>query len=138
MRRLHILWLVIKRSGALSVLLSFLAAFVICGILVQLFEPGIDSLGDALWFLWAVSTTVGLGDFTAVTLVGRVAAVTCSIFAIVTTALTTGVIVDFFNEVRQHQLDESVTEMLDKLERLPELSKEELTVISDRVRSLRG
>jgi voltage-gated potassium channel len=87
--------------------------------------------------LWAVSTTVGLGDVTAVTVVGRVAAMLCSLYAIITTALITGVIVDYFNESRQRQFDESLTEFLDKLERLPELSNEELEAISRRVRELR-
>ena len=137
MGRLRLLVVVLKRSGAMVVLGNFLLIYFVCGFIVLCVEPDVTTYGDALWFLWAVSTTVGLGDFTAVSLIGRVAAVVCSVSAILCSAIITGVIVDFFNELRQRQLDQSLAEFLDKLERLPELSKEELEDISERVASFR-
>ncbi len=137
MKTIRLLWLVIKNSGANKVITGFLAVFLLCALLVMFFEPGINNYGDACWFLFAVSTTVGLGDFTAITLCGRVATVVCAVCAIIATAVITSVILDFFNEKRQLHLQESVTEFLDKLERLPELDKDELTQISERVKKLR-
>ena len=137
MRRVRLLWLVIRRSGAWKALAAFLVLFFVCAILVLVAEPGVDNFFDALWFLWAVSTTVGLGDLTAVTIVGRIASMVCSVFAIVTTAALTGVIVDFFSEAREQDLQGSISEFLDKLERLPELDREELEDISKRVKKLR-
>ncbi len=137
MRRMRLLWLVIRRSGAWKALAAFLVLFFVCAILVLVAEPGVDNFFDALWFLWAVSTTVGLGDLTAVTIVGRIASMVCSVFAIVTTAALTGVIVDFFSEAREQDLQGSISEFLDKLERLPELDREELEDISKRVKKLR-
>ena len=116
---------------------AFLVLFFVCAILVLVAEPGVDNFFDALWFLWAVSTTVGLGDLTVVTIVGRIASMVCSVFAIVTTAALTGVIVDFFSEAREQDLQGSISEFLDKLERLPELDREELEDISKRVKKLR-
>ena len=138
LKRLHLLFVVLRRSGVYKVVLVFLATYLFCALVVLFAEPGIDRYDDALWFLWAVSTTVGLGDFTAVTLAGRIATVLCSLYAITTTALITGVIVDYFNEERQRQYDESLTLFLDKLERLPELDKEELAAISRKVKRNRG
>ncbi len=137
MRRVRLLWLVIRRSGAWKALAAFLVLFFVCSILVLVAEPGVDNFFDALWFLWAVSTTVGLGDLTAVTIVGRIASMVCSVFAIITTAALTGVIVDFFSEAREQDLQGSISEFLDKLERLPELDREELEDISKRVKKLR-
>ncbi len=137
MRKTHLLFIIIRRSGTYKALMSFLALYVLCALVVYLFEPSISGYLDALWFLWAVSTTVGLGDFTAITVVGRTATVICSIAAILTTAIVTGVVVDFFNERRQQQLDRSVTEFMDKLEHLPDLSEDELKNLSDRVKALR-
>ncbi len=137
MRRVRLLWLVIRRSGAWKALAAFLVLFFVCAILVLVAEPGVDNFFDALWFLWAVSTTVGLGDLTVVTIVGRIASMVCSVFAIVTTAALTGVIVDFFSEAREQDLQGSISEFLDKLERLPELDREELEDISKRVKKLR-
>ena len=137
MHRIALIWALLRRSGAEKVLLGFLMWYLCSAFVVMVFEPGIVGYGDALWFLWAVSTTVGLGDVTAITLVGRITAVLCSIYAVVTTAVITGVIVDYFNELRQQQLDQSLTEFLDKLERLPDLDQDELARISQRVRTFR-
>ena len=137
-KRLHLLFVVLRRSGVYKVLLVFLVFYMLCALVVLCAEPGIERYGDALWFLWAVSTTVGLGDITAVTIAGRVATILCSLYAIATTALITGVIVDYFNEERQRQYDESLTLFLDKLERLPELDHDELVSISKKVKRNRG
>lgn len=137
MHKLRLLWLIIKRSGASKALAGFLTIYLLCSIIVLVVEPSITRIGDALWFLWAVSTTVGLGDITSVTLVGRLAVVLCSLCAIFTTAVITGVIVDYFNERRQQQYDSSLTEFLDKLERLPELDKDELEDLSQKVKEHR-
>ena len=56
--------------------------------------------------------------------------------ALVVLALT-GVIVTFYQERRDAQLKQSVAELLDKLERLPELDEEELRQISESVRRYR-
>lgn len=137
MRRLRLLIIVLRRSGAIHVVGAFLALFLVCAAVVQVAEPGIQTYGDAMWFLWAVSLTVGLGDFTSVTLVGRLVAVLCSLCALITTAIITGVVVDYFNESRQRQLDQSLSEFLDKLEHLNELGPKELENISQTVRRLR-
>ena len=137
MRRVRLLWLVIRRSGAWKALAAFLVLFFVCAILVLVAEPGVDNFFDALWFLWAVTTTVGLGDVTAVTLIGRIATIIDSIMGMIVVALFTGVVVDYFNECRNAQLDESLVEFLDKMEHLDELDKAELSRISRRVRDLR-
>lgn len=137
MHKLRLLWIVFKRSGAWMAIAIFVGAVLLCGLMVQIAEPEIESYGDALWFLWAVATTVGLGDYTAVTTVGRVASVICSLFAVVCTSISTAVIVDFFNEERHYQRNEALSEFLDKLEHLPDLSEDELRDISKRVRKLR-
>lgn len=137
MKRLRMLWIVLKRSGAERALIGFLIVFLVCALIIMLFDPGIESYGDALWYLWEVSTTVGLGDYTTVSAVARIVTVICSIVGIITTAAITGIIVDYFSEIRQSQLGESLSEFLDSLERLPELDHEELVHISERVKKFR-
>lgn len=137
MQKLRLLWIIVRRSGAGRILTGFLCTYLACGLVVQLVEPGVQNYWDALWFLWAVSTTVGLGDVTVYSVIGRCAAIICSLYAILATAILTGVVLDYFNEQREAQRDESLAEFLDKLERLPELSKAELEEISQRVKKLR-
>ena len=134
----RLLFIIIRRSGAGGILAGFLGLYLACALVTLVVEPDVTTIVDALWFMWAVSTTVGLGDLTAVTIVGRTASMICSVAAIVTTAIITAVVVDYFNESRQNQMDESVSLFLDKLEHLPELDESELEEISARVRKMRS
>ena len=137
MGRFRLLLVVIKRSGAEKVVSFALVVGLVCALVVQIAEPNVDSYFDALWFLWAVSMTVGLGDYTAVTALGRLSAIVCSLTGLVTTAILTAVVVDYFHEVRQAQLNSSVTTFLDKLEHLDELDKSELKELSNQVKKYR-
>lgn len=137
MPNISLLWKVIKRSGASTAATGFLVVYLLCAFAILLVEPNITRYSDALWFLWAVASTTGLGDITAVTLVGRIAAIICSLYAVVTTAIITGVIVDYYNESRQLQFDMSMVEFMDKLERLPELDHDELVDMANRVKEFR-
>lgn len=138
MRGVRLLGLVIRNSGIGSVLTGWLILYLVLALVILFFEPEVTNYGDALWFLWAVSTTVGLGDVTAVTPIGRLATVICSITAILVVAIFTGVVVDFTNERRNARLNESASVLLDKLERLPELTKDELVDISKKIRHYRS
>jgi voltage-gated potassium channel len=137
MRRIRLFLVVLRRNGGLPLLSGLVVLTLVAALVVLAFEPGVTNLGDALWYCWEVSTTVGLGDVFAVSPVGRIASVVLSLYAIVVTAIVTGVIVTFYQERRDAQLKQSVAELLDKLERLPELDEEELRQISEQVRRYR-
>ena len=51
--------------------------------------------------------------------------------------LFTGVIAGFYVEIMKLRAHESATEFLDELERLPELSHEELVSLSERAKKFR-
>lgn len=137
MKRIRLLKIIIKRSGVGKLLAGFAAAYFIGALVLLIVEPAITKYGDALWFLWAVSLTVGLGDVTATTFAGRMVTVFFSLYAIVTAAIMTAVVVDYFNEMRQSQYDASLATFLDKLEHLEDLDKDELRSISAKVRAHR-
>ena len=52
-------------------------------------------------------------------------------------ALITGVLVNYYQEINKIKLEDSIEVFMDKLERLPELSKEELQSISENVKKKR-
>ena len=137
MKKLRVLKGVLVRTKAHQVLLSFLAFFFAAALVVLLAEPGIETYGDALWYCYAVITTVGFGDLLAKTLLGRLASV-LSAYALIALAIITGVIVNFYTQLIQIQQKESIAAVADRLERLPELSREELTDLSRSVKRLRG
>lgn len=125
---------VIRAAGLVPWTIVFAVLFVICAVIVTLFEPTIGSFGDAVWFLFQVVTTIGLGDFTAVSTVGRASAIVLSIYSIFFLALITGAVVSYCAEQMHARRNESVAHFIDQLEHLPELDHDELVALSEKVK----
>ncbi len=103
-------------------------------MLTWIFEPQVNSFGDGLWFCFVASTTIGFGDITAVTVLGRIVIVIITICGILTTAMVPGVVVAYYTEYVRAKEKDTVSTFLEKLENLPDLSKEELEQLSERVK----
>lgn len=127
-----------KIAGADKVFYAYFVFYVVAAILMCLVEPTITTLSDSLWYCFAVATTVGFGDIAAVSFAGRILTVVLSIYSIAVVAIFTAVITSFFMDVAKSRAEDSTREFLDELERLPELSKEELANLSARVRHFRS
>lgn len=134
MRRIQILRRVLKRTGAYKIWTGFLAFFFVCALVIWLREPAITTLGDALWYCYAVVTTIGFGDVTVTTRLARALSVVLSIYAVLVIAIVTGVVVNFYNQLVALRQKETLAAFLDRLEHLPELPPEELEQIARRVR----
>ena len=61
---------------------------------------------NALWYCFAVVTTIGFGDMTAVSTIGRVLSVILGVYGIVVVALITSIIVNFYGEMKKTNADE--------------------------------
>jgi len=137
MKKLRILRMVLKKTGATRVLLGFLAFLLVTAAVLWVVEPGMTTYREALWYCYAVISTAGFGDFVAVTFVGRVCSILVTIYAIFVIAILTGVVVSFFQQSVQVQFEDSKLTFLDRLERLPELSREELEEMARKAKKLR-
>jgi len=137
MKKLRVLKNVLKRTGADKIILAFVVFFFAVALVLLLVEPEIDTYGEALWYCYAVFSTAGFGDIVSVTLIGRILSVLLTILTLLVVALVTGVIVAFYNDVVSMQYKASKAELLDKLEHLEDLPKEELEQISKKIRMLR-
>lgn len=137
MKRLKILWVILKRTRADRILSSFVLFLLAAAAVIQLVEPDINRYGEALWYCYAVISTAGFGDVVAVTFLGKVCSVLLTIYSIFVVAIVTGVVVNFYSQMVEMQSRETLTMFMDKLERLPELSKEELETLSQKIKKLR-
>lgn len=137
MKKLRILRMVLHKTKADRLVLGFVGFLLVIAAVVWAAEPSIPTYGDALWFCYAVLSTSGFGDFTAVTFVGRICAVLVTVYSIFVIAIVTGVVVSFFQQSVQVQFEDSKLTFLDRLERLPELSREELEEMARKAKKLR-
>ena len=136
--RLRSILPVVRAAGLVSWSIAFVVLFFVAAFIVAAVEPGVDGVRDGIWLMFQVVTTIGLGDFTCVTFIGRGATVVLSIYSVLFLALVTGAMVSYCSERMRYRRDASVAHFLDQLEHLPELSKEELTELSEKVKRFSG
>ena len=137
MKKLRILRMVLHKTKADRLVLGFVVFLLVVSGILWAVEPGMTTYREALWYCYAIISTSGFGDFVAVTFVGRVCSILVTIYAIFVIGIVTGVVVSYFQQSVQVQFEDSKMAFLDKLERLPELSKEELEEMAAKARKLR-
>ena len=137
MKKLRILRMVLHKTKADRLVLGFVVFLLVVSGILWAVEPGMTTYREALWYCYAIISTSGFGDFVAVTFVGRVCSILVTIYAIFVIGIVTGVVVSYFQQAVQVQFEESKMAFLDKLEHLPELSKEELEEMAAKARKLR-
>lgn len=135
MKKTRLIKIVLKRTGALKFLTTYVIIFACVSVAVFIVEPNINSLFDSVWYCFSVATTIGFGDITAVTVLGRAVSIFLSICSILIVAVVPGIITSYYIESTKLREKESTVKFLDDLEHLPELSKEELQSLSEKVKS---
>ncbi len=128
---------VIRAAGLGPWVLAFVVLFIVTSLVVARVEPQIQGFGTAAWLMFQVVSTIGLGDFTCTTGIGRAMAMLLSAYSILFLALITGVMVSYCNERMRFQRDTSIAHFIDQLEHLPELSPEELAALSEKIKRFR-
>ena len=136
-RRLKIrtIGMVIRASGLLPGTIAFAVLFLLASLIVGICDPSVGGFPNAVWLMFQVVTTIGLGDFTCTTFVSRAAAIVLSLYSVFFVALITSVVVSYCSELIKLRRDESIARFIDELERLPELSHEELVELSEKVKN---
>ena len=97
--KVKVLFKIILSTFSLEVLFGLLV-MIVCFSLVFMspIEPNINNFGEALWYCFAVVTTIGFGDITATSLVGRILTVILGMYGLVVVAVITSIVVNFYNE----------------------------------------
>jgi voltage-gated potassium channel len=112
----------------------YLVVYFVMSMLIWYFDPDIHNISDALWFTFASVTTIGYGDLVAGGVMARVLTVILTIYTMAVVAIFTGIIAGFFVELVKMKAKESAWKFMNDLQRLPEMSHEELVEMSERAK----
>ena len=104
--QMGVLLKIIRKTFAAEILAGLLLLIVTFSYIFYDLEPGMATYGDALWYCFAVVTTIGFGDFSAIIPLTRILSVILGIYGIIVVALITSIIVNFYNEVKDHNEEE--------------------------------
>lgn len=97
---------IIIKTHTIDVIVCLLAMIITFSFLFPMFEESITSYWDAMWYCFAVITTIGFGDFAASSTVGRILTVFLGIYGIVVVAILTSVIVSYYGTITKKEKDE--------------------------------
>jgi voltage-gated potassium channel len=118
------------------ILAVYIVVYFVFSLAIWFCDPDIKDLSDALWFTFQTVTTIGYGDLQATSVLGRILTVILAIYSVAIVAIFTGVIAGYFVEALKTKRNEEVITFLNSLEKLPEMSTEELKDISVRAKDL--
>ena len=104
--KLDILKKIIKRSYAVEILSGFAVLIFSVAIVLKSYEPSMESIGDALWYCFALVTTIGFGDYTATTGLGRSLSVILGLYGILVVSMITSIFVNFYSETKDSEYDD--------------------------------
>ncbi|MBE6133306.1 MAG: hypothetical protein E7178_01410 [Erysipelotrichaceae bacterium] len=90
---------IIRKTYSVEILIGLVVLIVATALVLTIMEENM-SIGDALWYCFAIVTTIGFGDIVATSIVGRILSVILGIYGIVVVALITSIIVNFYNETK--------------------------------------
>jgi len=135
MSRTKLAWKILKKVNLHKIILIYIVVLITSAIILKFVDPNIPTVPDGLWYLYVSFTTIGYGDIVVSTHIGRIITVIVSLFGIYIVTLITSVLINYYQELNKLLTKESRELILDKLERLPELSKEELKEISKNLKN---
>jgi len=97
---------IIKKTFAIEILYGLFVLIIACSFIFYIMEDSIPTFGDALWYSFAIVTTIGFGDFVTLSTVGRILSVILGIYGLIVVAVLTSIIVNFYNETTKRELEE--------------------------------
>ncbi len=99
--KLDVLKEIIRKTYAAEIISGLLLLIVAFSYVLAFIDEAFASFWDALWYCFAVVTTIGFGDLTPTTSVGRMLSVILGLYGIVVVALITSIIVNFYGEMKK-------------------------------------
>ena len=99
--RFDILKDILQKTYALEIICSLLLSMIAFSYILEFADDSFESFWDALWYCFAVVTTIGFGDIAPSGIVGRILSAILGIYGIIVVALITSVIVNFYGEMKR-------------------------------------
>ena len=117
---------IVRKTYSIEILYGLIVLIAATSLVLYMTEPGVSSFGDALWYCFAIVTTIGFGDITATTILGRILSVVLGIYGIIVVALITSIIVNFYNETKEENEKKELQKQIDQLKEEREAFHEEV------------
>ncbi|MDY6430769.1 MAG: potassium channel family protein [Bacilli bacterium] len=115
---------VIRKSLVKEIFSALLILIILCSLYFTLIEPKMKSYVDGLWYSFSVITTIGFGDVSVVTTLGRILSVILGISGIAVVAVFTSLIVNFYNEMSKKRDEKTLKKLTKEVKEIEESIEE--------------
>lgn len=115
----------------LFVILTVYAA--VSSVLLIILDESIDTLGDAIWFMVVTASSVGYGDITPVSPIGKALTILTIIIGIIFVAILTAYLSAIYNEKQEMETRETVFKYVKKIEKNNKIYKNELLYLNSKI-----
>lgn len=137
MKKIKMLFKILRIMNIDKIIYGFLVYILLMSAILFKIEPSIVTYFDGIWYCFVTASTVGFGDIVVTTVIGKTLSIILMIYSMLIVALITGTLVNFYQEIQKNKYKDTVSTFLNKLENLPNLSKEELQEISNNIKNRR-
>ena len=105
--RIDLLKEIIQKTYAVEIIAGLGLMMVAFSYVLTFTDEVFKTFWDALWYCFAIVTTIGFGDLAATSPLGRLLSVILGIYGIIVVALITSIIVNFYGEMKKENHPES-------------------------------
>jgi hypothetical protein len=106
--KLDVLKEIVRKTYAAEIISGLLLLIVAFSYVLKFTDQAFSTFEDALWYCFAVVTTIGFGDLTPTTTIGRLLSVILGLYGIVVVALITSIIVNFYGEMKKESASQAI------------------------------
>ena len=94
---------IIRKTYVFEILYGLFLLIVSFSFFFMINEENVVTIGDGLWYSFAIVTTIGFGDITVTDPISRILSVILGIYGIIVVASITSVIVNYYNETKTEE-----------------------------------
>lgn len=132
-------FLILRTNGMEKVLAFAVGLIFVASIPIYMIEPTIDEYHDALWWSIVTATTVGYGDLSPETALGRVIAVILMLFGIGLIGMVTASIATYFiGQDREKEENSEYNFVKAKLEEYPSWSDADYELLTSALAKMKA
>ncbi len=98
--KMDIFWKVVRKTNAAEILFGMLLLIIAFSLVLPIVEDDIPDFGSALWYCFAIISTIGFGDVAAISILGRIMSAILGICGLVVVSVIMSIVVNFYNETK--------------------------------------